>query len=60
MRCPKCSYITFDSGERCRNCGYEFSFTMATGDAPDPAAFELPIVVDTTGGRVRAWLGEDP
>jgi uncharacterized RDD family membrane protein YckC len=27
MRCPKCQYISFDNGERCRNCGYEFSLT---------------------------------
>jgi uncharacterized RDD family membrane protein YckC len=26
MRCPKCHYISFDSKDRCRNCGYEFSF----------------------------------
>ena len=32
MRCPKCQYISFDSGERCRNCGYEFS--LAAADAP--------------------------
>lgn len=25
MKCPKCQYISFDSGERCRNCGYDFS-----------------------------------
>src|SRR6266550_3824991 len=25
MRCPKCHYISFDSTDRCRNCGYEFS-----------------------------------
>jgi uncharacterized RDD family membrane protein YckC len=24
MRCPKCSYISFGSADRCRNCGYEF------------------------------------
>ncbi len=30
MRCPKCQYISFDSGERCRNCGYEFSLTTDT------------------------------
>ena len=28
MRCPKCQYISFDSGERCRNCGYEFSLSV--------------------------------
>jgi uncharacterized RDD family membrane protein YckC len=28
MRCPKCQYITFDSDDRCRNCGYEFSLSV--------------------------------
>jgi len=28
MRCPKCHYISFDSGDRCRNCGYEFSLAI--------------------------------
>jgi uncharacterized RDD family membrane protein YckC len=28
MRCPKCQYISFDSNERCRNCGYEFSLAL--------------------------------
>lgn len=28
MRCPKCQYIGFDSGTRCRNCGYEFSLVV--------------------------------
>jgi uncharacterized RDD family membrane protein YckC len=38
MRCPKCQYISFDSGERCRNCGYEFSLTTDT-----TRALDLPI-----------------
>jgi len=38
MRCPKCQYITFDHGGRCRNCGYEFSLTV-----DPPALAELPI-----------------
>lgn len=33
MRCPKCHYISFDSVERCRNCGYDFSLVAA---APEP------------------------
>jgi uncharacterized RDD family membrane protein YckC len=37
MRCPKCQYISFDSGERCRNCGYDFSLIEA--EAP----LDLPI-----------------
>jgi uncharacterized RDD family membrane protein YckC len=32
MRCPKCQYISFDSVDRCRNCGYEFS--LAVEDPP--------------------------
>lgn len=37
MKCPKCQYISFENGERCRNCGYEFSLT------PDKRALDLPI-----------------
>lgn len=37
MRCPKCHYISFDSGQRCRNCGYDFSLSV-----PPPAP-DLPI-----------------
>jgi len=33
MRCPKCQYLNFDNGERCRNCGYEFSLGSS---APTP------------------------
>lgn len=29
MKCPKCGYLGFESVERCRNCGYEFSLTTA-------------------------------
>jgi len=28
MKCPKCQYISFDSGDRCRNCGYDFSLAQ--------------------------------
>ena len=37
MKCPKCQYISFESGDRCRNCGYEFSL------ASDAPAIDLPI-----------------
>jgi uncharacterized RDD family membrane protein YckC len=46
VKCPKCGYLGFESVERCRNCGYEFSLTAPatpdlplpkhTDDAPDP------------------------
>lgn len=42
MRCPKCHYISFESGDRCRNCGYEFSLATPDGGRP-PAVDELPL-----------------
>jgi uncharacterized RDD family membrane protein YckC len=33
MKCPKCDYLGFETGDRCKNCGYDFSL-MATA-APD-------------------------
>jgi len=30
MRCPKCQYLSFDNGDRCRNCGYEFSLAVSS------------------------------
>lgn len=29
MKCPKCSYLGFDTGDRCKNCGYDFSLVPA-------------------------------
>ena len=37
MKCPKCGYLGFESVDRCRNCGYEFSLTDGTD------GLELPI-----------------
>lgn len=36
MKCPKCGYVGFEEGDRCRNCGYEFSLADLTSDeGPD-------------------------
>jgi uncharacterized RDD family membrane protein YckC len=35
MKCPKCSYLGFETGDRCKNCGYDFSLLAAT-EADDP------------------------
>ena len=34
MKCSKCGYLGFESGDRCRNCGYEFSLAQSY-DVPD-------------------------
>ena len=37
MKCPKCRYIGFETGDRCRNCGYEFSLLSDAEQAFEPA-----------------------
>jgi uncharacterized RDD family membrane protein YckC len=49
MRCPKCQYISYDSGERCRNCGYEFAFA-AEDDAPVDVSIRRE---EPAPGRIR-------
>ena len=33
MKCPKCGYLGFETSDRCRNCGYDFSLTPPAADA---------------------------
>lgn len=45
MKCPKCRYLGFDTGTRCKNCGYDFSLLNASS-ASHPAA-DLPLFTST-------------
>ena len=64
MKCPKCHYLGFDTGDRCRNCGYDFSLLAAPASssssdvsrAADTASLEtemplheLPVDLDRLG-----------
>ena len=45
MKCPKCSYLGFETGDRCRNCGYDFSLIAGeTGETDER---------DVRNGRLR-------
>jgi len=44
MKCPKCGYLGFEAVDRCRNCGYDFSFSRAA-NLP-----ELPLRDDEDDG----------
>ncbi len=49
MKCPTCGYIGFETSDRCRNCGYDF--TLA---APAPSeAPELARPAEQTEGALR-------
>jgi uncharacterized RDD family membrane protein YckC len=52
MKCPKCNYLGFETGDRCKNCGYDFSL-ITTTPAPsqrfgDVAAGAEEVEVDLT------------
>ncbi len=39
MKCPKCGYLGFETGDRCKNCGYDFSLAIV----PPVQHPELPL-----------------
>jgi len=45
MKCPKCGYLGFETTDRCRNCGYDFSLSIDVAPAP-----ELPLRPSETPG----------
>lgn len=51
MKCPKCGYLGFESVDRCRNCGYDFSLT------PSVDILELPLKGTSTTGTTTTAAG---
>lgn len=50
MKCPKCDYLGFETGDRCKHCGYEFSL-MSAGTEVE---FDLPLR-EPTRADTEAW-----
>jgi uncharacterized RDD family membrane protein YckC len=50
MKCPKCGYLGFETTDRCRNCGYDFSLTGSSETLGSPL-HDLPIKdeIETVG-----------
>jgi uncharacterized RDD family membrane protein YckC len=36
VKCPKCNYLGFETGDRCKNCGYDFSLMSEPDPSIDP------------------------
>jgi uncharacterized RDD family membrane protein YckC len=55
MKCPKCGYLGFETGDRCKNCGYDFTLLAAPPPTiPDP---DLTIRTDEAeSGAPELWL----
>ena len=72
MKCSKCGYLGFESGDRCRNCGYEFSLattyelpdlTMRQDDADEQRGLDDYALVDAAAAprsdKLRSEFGID-
>jgi uncharacterized RDD family membrane protein YckC len=57
MKCPKCEYLGFETGDRCKNCGYDFSLTPAPPTPSDlePELFLRPL--DSASADPPTWDG---
>jgi uncharacterized RDD family membrane protein YckC len=59
MKCPKCGYLGFDTGPRCKNCSYEFA--LMDHDESTVELSDLEVLPDGAGTRTvgdvgAAWL----
>ncbi len=52
MKCPKCGYLGFDSVDRCKNCGFDFSLVERSTQGADAAS--------SSGPSLRATPLRDP
>lgn len=53
MKCPKCDYLGFETGDRCKNCGYDFSLLTADVPAREP---DLPLRESPAPTPPMPWL----
>lgn len=53
MKCPKCDYLGFETGDTCRNCGYDFSLIGEPDSAPIEIDLDLRSV--DVDAPVRDW-----
>jgi uncharacterized RDD family membrane protein YckC len=58
VKCPKCGFLGFDSGDRCKNCGYEFS--LIGGASGAPAAGHTRHAPETASGDLPLFRGDVP
>jgi uncharacterized RDD family membrane protein YckC len=55
MKCPKCGYLGFEAGDRCRNCGYDFSLSP---ERPEPEDLPIRSEADPLGPLADLTLGD--
>jgi uncharacterized RDD family membrane protein YckC len=53
MKCPKCDYLGFETGDRCRNCGYDFSLMT---DSSAAGAADLMLREPDSSAGPNDWI----
>ena len=56
MKCPKCDYLGFETGDRCKNCGYDFSLLASPQVEPADLSLKSPARDDVPIGEL--WLAQ--
>ena len=56
MKCPKCSYLGFETGDRCKNCGYDFSLLAAPPRETPDADLKLQVPDEMPADVDRTWM----
>jgi uncharacterized RDD family membrane protein YckC len=56
MKCPKCNYLGFETGDRCRNCGYDFSLAVPSLNVTAGDADLTLRVAEQDGSAAPGWL----
>lgn len=57
MKCPKCNYLGFETGDRCKNCGYDFSLLASTEAEEVEIDLNLQVTSDAESSA-PAWLDQ--
>jgi uncharacterized RDD family membrane protein YckC len=56
VKCPKCNYLGFETGDRCKNCGYDFSLISD----PDPSIdLDFEVALRTSDDTLPASVDWD-
>ena len=58
MKCPKCDYLGFETGDRCKNCGYDFSLLAVPESEPGELSLKPPAT--EAGPVAELWLDREP
>jgi uncharacterized RDD family membrane protein YckC len=57
VKCPKCHYLGFETGTRCRHCGYDFSLLPLSEASAPPALDDLALrAPDASAAGGRPWV----